>query len=109
MRRFGRLSHRYVQGEEMQSKIYITYHKSSHLVNGVILSPIQVGTGPDLPGCVLRDDSGVNIAHLNDRYCEMTAAYWVWKNDCSHDFIGLLHYRRFFDFHETCLLMSGVW
>ncbi len=87
----------------MQAKIYITYHKSSHLVNGVILSPIQVGTGPDLPGCVLRDDSGVNIAHLNDRYCEMTAAYWVWKNDCSHDFIGLLHYRRFFDFHETCL------
>jgi lipopolysaccharide biosynthesis glycosyltransferase len=85
----------------MRAKIFITYHKDTHLVNGGILTPIQVGSGPGIHQCSTRDNSGINIADRNDRYCEMTAAYWAWKNVVNQDYIGLLHYRRFLDFNEN--------
>lgn len=87
----------------MRAKIYVTYHKDTHLVNDGILAPIQVGSGPDLKACANRDNTGENIAERNDRYCEMTAAYWAWKNVDHQEYIGLMHYRRFFDFNENRL------
>jgi lipopolysaccharide biosynthesis glycosyltransferase len=87
----------------MQSRIFITYHKDTHVVHSDILTPIQVGAGADLPLCPERDNSGDNISDRNDRYCEMTAAYWAWKNAVNQDYIGLLHYRRFLDFNENHL------
>lgn len=87
----------------MRAKIFVTYHKETHLVKSGILEPIQVGSGPDLEGCNSRDNQGTNIADRNDRYCEMTAAYWAWQNAGAMDYIGLLHYRRFFDFNENRL------
>lgn len=91
------------RAEMIRSRIYITYHKDTHLVRSDILKPIQVGAGPDLQGCPERDNSGDNIADRNDRYCEMTAAYWAWKNADNQSHIGLLHYRRFFDFNDNLL------
>lgn len=41
----------------------------------------------------LSDDTGINISSKNLQYCEMTAAYWVWKNT-NHDWTGIEHYRR---------------
>jgi len=41
----------------------------------------------------LTDDEGPNISLKNKQYCEMTAAYWIWKNGL-HEWIGLEHYRR---------------
>lgn len=41
----------------------------------------------------LTDDAGDNISHKNLQYCEMSAAYWVWKNT-HHDWKGIEHYRR---------------
>lgn len=87
----------------MRANIYVTYHKNTHLVNSGILVPIQVGNGPSLAGCPTRDNTGANIADRNDRYCEMTAAYWAWRNATDLDYVGLLHYRRFFDFNENRL------
>lgn len=41
----------------------------------------------------LTDGTGTNISAKNRQYCEMSAAYWVWKNT-DHAWTGIEHYRR---------------
>ncbi|RKM54439.1 DUF4422 domain-containing protein [Butyrivibrio sp. X503] len=48
---------------------------------------------------VIGDNMGENISDKNRKYCELTAMYWMWKNT-DHDYIGLSHYRRRFDFTD---------
>ena len=48
----------------------------------------------------IADNTGVNISSLNPLYCKLTAQYWGWKNlDC--EYIGLQHYRRYFNYDFT--------
>lgn len=65
--------------------------------------PIQAGAALTKERiCEVRDDMGDHISHRNRRYCELTALYWIWKNDAA-DYAGLCHYRRHFELKEEML------
>ena len=74
-------------------KLYTVTHKSiDYLPKGRTL--IGVG-GRELLGVDIYDSTLDNISDKNLNYCELTALYWLWKNDDS-EYIGLEYYRRFF-------------
>ncbi|UFS68001.1 DUF4422 domain-containing protein [Paracoccus denitrificans] len=82
------------------ARILIAYHAPHPVLAGPCLMPIHVGRAgagtvlPDMAG----DDTGDNISALNPEYCELTAHYWAWKNLPCTGPVGLMHYRRLFDF-----------
>jgi hypothetical protein len=59
--------------------------------------PLHVGAAlhPHKLPEMIGDDTGDNISGKNPYYSELTAVYWLWKNDQS-DYKGLVHYRRLF-------------
>ena len=57
--------------------------------------PIHVGCEGKKNLGFQGDNSGENISNLNSYYCELTGLFWAWKNlDC--EYLGLVHYRRYF-------------
>ena len=57
--------------------------------------PIHVGCEGKKDLGFQGDNTGDNISILNPYYCELTGLYWAWKNlEC--DYLGLVHYRRYF-------------
>lgn len=82
-------------------KILVACHKADpNIRQDDIYMPIQVGKAlhPELDLGFQCDNTGDNISEKNGSYCELTALYWAWKNLKDVDYIGLCHYRRYFDF-----------
>lgn len=88
-------------------KILVCYHKEAELPKDNIYLPIQVGKKEQDFCLGIQTDCDINgvecdnISVLNHVYCEMTAMYWAWKNIKkvypNVEYVGLCHYRRFFD------------
>lgn len=90
------------------TKILICCHKPCELPKDDIFLPIQVGAAISNVKLGIQRDDQVdgkpcdNISEKNQSYCELTAMYWAWKNIKKLypdlEYIGLNHYRRYFDF-----------
>lgn len=74
----------------------VATHRYSQMPIDSMYLPIRVGSSltKEYFGYA-RDDVGENISSKNPYFCELTALYWGWKN-LKADFIGLVHYRRYF-------------
>jgi hypothetical protein len=75
------------------------------------LIPIQVGAAQtDRRVAKVLDSDGETISYKNGNYSELTALYWIWKNQLTNSsegeniYYGLSHYRRILDFTEDDLL-----
>lgn len=70
-------------------------------MNDDVYMPIHVGKANSKFDLGIQgDDTGDNISNENPHFCELTGLYWVWKNMKPVDYIGLCHYRRYFNFHD---------
>lgn len=76
-------------------KIYVVTHKPFDGLLPPQYEYIQVNAASNEHFCALTDDTGENISAKNPYYCELTATYWIWKNDHENEIVGLAHYRRF--------------
>ncbi|HGO5856171.1 TPA: DUF4422 domain-containing protein [Mannheimia haemolytica] len=79
--------------------ILVATHKAYQFPENDIYVPVQVGkvfANQDLG--LLSDSEGENISNKNSTFCELTALYWAWKNSIfeNNDYVGLVHYRRYF-------------
>ncbi len=86
---------------------YIVSHKEYDFPPANEYKPLQVGNNTTtISDNAVRDSEGDNIAHLNPSFCELTAAYWIWKNSQA-DIVGLAHYRRYFASSSSRLTVKG--
>lgn len=90
----------------MSTKVLIVSHKNLDLPKKEGYKPIQVGDSSERFDGYIRDNSGLNIAKKNPNYCELTAQYWLWKNDNSN-VKGIVHYRRYFLGRRFCLTTNS--
>lgn len=89
-------------------KLYIATHKNTEFPDSDGYIPIEVGRElrNDNISNIIGDNTGENISHLNESFCELTALYWIWKNEIS-SIVGLVHYRRYFIFNRKDDFISG--
>ena len=76
-------------------KVYVATHKEAEFPKNSTYVPIEVGAYNKKKFTKVTDFTGDNISNKNANYCELTATYWIMKNDKS-DIVGLTHYRRYF-------------
>jgi len=91
-------------------KLYTSHHKPSAFLSSPVIKPIHVGKANSYNDiCCDGDNTGDNISYKNPFYCELTAQYWVWKNDISSEYVGFMHYRRHLNFSEKQDYPEDVW
>lgn len=91
----------------MTIKIYVVSHKKYTFPEDCGYKPLQVGKSTSAISVNCQYDSADdNISQLNPSFCELTAAYWIWKN-AQEDIVGLVHYRRYFSSSKNDLQVNG--
>ena len=89
------------------TKILVCCHKPDNFKNDEVYMPIHVGKANSKYDLGIQgDDTGDNISKENPHFCELTGLYWAWKNMQPVDYIGLCHYRRYFNFHTHGTMFS---
>lgn len=83
-------------------KIIIATHKKYTMPNDNIYMPLHVGAEGKEDLGYKKDNEGTNISKKNPYFCELTGLYWAWKN-LKADYIGLVHYRRYFTLFKNKL------
>lgn len=83
-------------------KILVATHKKYWMPDDDIYIPIQVGKDINYDLGYIGDNTGNNISKKNQNYCELTAMFWAWQN-LKADYIGLVHYRRYFTNHKRII------
>lgn len=82
-------------------KIFVCCHKPDDVKCSDVYIPLHVGRAQskfkEEMKDMIGDDTGDNISEKNPYYSEATGIYWIWKNVHDADYVGLCHYRRFFD------------
>lgn len=96
--------------------IIVATHKKYRMPDDDMYLPLLVGAcinkqkfENDSNCPYLMDDTGKNISELNPSFCELTGLYWAWQN-LDSDYIGLVHYRRYFS--RKCISQNegnGKW
>lgn len=85
--------------------ILVASHKPDKVYQDKVYTPIHVGRSiskyKQEMADMIGDDTGDNISEKNKTYCELTATYWAWKNLHDVEYIGLAHYRRYFETRFT--------
>lgn len=83
------------------TKILVCCHKPDKFKSDDVYLPIHVGKAVSKMDLGIQgDDVGDNISRENPHFCELTGLYWAWKNMTPVDYIGLCHYRRYFNFNH---------
>lgn len=90
----------------MDIKILVATHKPYWMPNDDVYLPIQVGAEGKESLDFVGDNTGDNISSKNLDYCELTGLYWAWKN-LEADYVGNVHYRRYFMKKPVCLFGQG--
>lgn len=87
-------------------KVIIATHKRYVMPADKVYLPVQVGAYRKESLGYLRDDAGENISAKNPFFCELTGLYWAVKN-VRADYLGLVHYRRYFSFNKHQKTVAG--
>ena len=92
-------------------KLLIATHKQYDFPEADYYVPIHVGKANSRSELGIQaDDFGENISNKNGSFCELTALYWAWKNRffVDSDYVGLVHYRRYFKGEGLRLKNRGI-
>lgn len=90
------------------TKILVCCHSNDIFKSNDQYMPIHVGKELSEKELNIQvDNVGDNISHKNKSYCELTGLYWAWKNLTKIEYIGLCHYRRYFDFSSKFSLKDS--
>lgn len=85
-----------------KSVILVCVHKRDAFLSTPPYMPVQAGkAAASIDLGIAGDDTGDNISRKNPNFCELTVHYWAWKNHIEADYVGLCHYRRYFDFGRS--------